>query len=134
MNIKDKQMDKQYINNPYAPELGLSFKQQIEIIYTLVNTTVEPVLSGHTWGMVKWPLIIGWPSNKGCKKNNSNAISAEKTFDPNKCFNKQGNHLLYLMCYIIWNVYQQVTDTVWPFNTCQGKTIIGTSKMVTMTT
>lgn len=31
--------------------------------------TVEPVLSGHPRGMVKWPLNTGWPPNTGCKKN-----------------------------------------------------------------
>ena len=46
-------MDKQNINSPYAPKLDmLSFKQRIEIIYKLDYTTVEPVLSGHPWGMV----------------------------------------------------------------------------------
>ena len=71
-------MDKQNINSPYAPKLDmLSFKQRIEIIYKLDYTTVEPVLSGHPWGMVN----TRWPPNTGCKKNNSNAISTEKTFD-----------------------------------------------------
>ena len=57
-------MDKQYINNPYAPNCIHAWgyhlnNRSVEIIYKLDYTTVEPVLSGHPWHMVKKPLNIG---------------------------------------------------------------------------
>lgn len=51
--------------------------------------------------MAKWPLInTGWLPNTGCEKNGSNTISAEKS--------------LYLVTYL--KLYEQIIDTVWPFN------------------
>ena len=69
----------------------------------------------------------------GCKKNSSNDIGAEETLDLKLetfisgvliCENKQGNHWLYLVCYM----YEQVIDTGWPFNIGQDyrKRSIGT--------
>ena len=29
------------------------------------TVTVEPVLSGHPWGLHRWPLNTGWPLNAG---------------------------------------------------------------------
>ena len=34
----------------------------------LVHVTVEPVLSGHHWGLRRWPLT-GWPLNAGPIQN-----------------------------------------------------------------
>jgi len=85
------------------------------ILSGMVNVyTVEPVLSGRPRGMTKWPLNTGWPPNTGWKKKNiSNEVSAEKAFDLKLealnfgilmiCKIYQGNQLLHLECYIIWN-------------------------------
>ena len=49
--------------------------------------------------------------------------------------NKQGNQLLYLVCYIVLKLYEQVIGTVWPFNTGQDnrRSPVGTSQMLTAT-
>lgn len=45
------------------------------------NSTVKLVFSGHPREIAKWLLNTGWPSDTGCKKNSSNTIIAEKSFD-----------------------------------------------------
>jgi len=68
---------------------------RIPITVKIKRNTVEPALSGHPRGM-----------GKCCKKNISNKVSAEKTFDFKLdvlifgvlmiCTNKQENQLLHL--------------------------------------
>ena len=52
------------------------------------------------------------------------------------CENKQGNQLLYLVCTLQYlKLYEQVIDTMWPFNTGQDnrKGPVGTSQILTAT-
>ena len=36
----------------------------INVYFLHQSSTVEPPLSGHPWGIVKWPLNEGWPLNR----------------------------------------------------------------------
>ena len=94
--------------------------------------TVEPVSSGHPRGMAKWPLNTRWLPITGCKKYSSkNSICSA---DHIRCFTSNRNinfwhfndlrkqtrksivvpHVLHYL-----KQYEQVIDTMWPFNTGQ---------------
>ena len=51
--------------------LELKFWIELLTFWMTWPNTVEPVLSGHPWGMAKWPLNTGWLPNIGCKKYTS---------------------------------------------------------------
>ena len=92
--------------------------------------------------MAKWLLNTGWLPNTCYKKNSSNTISVEKTFDYKLetfisgiliiCENKQRNHLLYMYLVCVFEtVFEQVIYTGWLlYNTGQDnkKSLVGTSE------
>ena len=76
---------------------------------------MEPVLSGYSRGVAKWPLIQGDCLIQVARNTvqrirspvliRSDVWPQIETFISGvlmACENKQGNQLLYLACYIIW--------------------------------
>ena len=93
------------------PSKFIFYSPRVQLLTIELSPPSVNKIFGVFWGT--YHLNTGWPPNTGCKKNISNKVSTEKTFELKFvafifsilmiCENKQGNQSLHLTCYITWN-------------------------------